>query len=125
MIETSFRLVTNKNECRMKGDGYCPRPLEKTAFLSKKWTLSIIVTVGNFDSLRFNDLLKRIDGITQKTLSERLQELGQYDLVVRKAFPEKPPRVEYSLTPKGQNLRKAVLPLIKMAESGAFARNNE
>lgn len=121
MAETSFRLVTK--ECKMKGDGYCPRPLEKTTFLSRKWTLSIIVTIGNFGSLRFNDLLKRIDGITQKTLSERLQELEQYDLVVRKAFPEKPPRVEYSLTSKGQKLRKAVLPLIKLAESDVFNKS--
>ncbi len=120
MAETSFRLVTK--ECKMKGDGYCPRPLEKTAFLSKKWTLSIIVTIGNFGFLRFNDLLKRINGISQKILSERLQELEEYNLLVRQAFPEKPPRVEYSLTPKGQQLRKAVLPLIKLAESGTFDR---
>ena len=122
MAETSFRVVTNSKECRMKGDGYCPRPLEKTSFLSKKWALSIIVTIGNFGSLRFNDLLKRIDGVSQKILSERLQELEEYDLVTRQAFPEKPPRVEYSLTSKGQKLRKVILPLIKLAESGTFDR---
>lgn len=105
------------DSCRMKGSGYCPRPLEKTTFLSRKWTLSIIVTIGNFGSLRFNDLLRRIDGITQKTLSERLQELERYKLVSRQSFAEKPPRVEYSLTHNGQKVRKAVLPLIKLAES--------
>ena len=108
----------------MKGNGYCPRPLEQAAvFLSRKWTLSIIVTVGNFGSLRFNDLLRRIDGITQKTLSERLQELERYDLVVRRAFAERPPRVEYSLTSKGQKVRKSVLPLLKLAESNAFSKS--
>ncbi len=118
MAETSLRIVTN--ECRMKGNGYCPRPLEKTTFLSRKWTLSIIVTIGNFGSLRFNDLLRRIDGVTQKTLSERLQELEKYSLVERREFAERPPRVEYSLTRNGQKVRKAVLPLIKLAESNAF-----
>jgi len=121
MAETNLQEVSNREECRMRGDGYCPKPLEKAAvFLSKKWTLSIIVTIGNFGTLRFNDLLRRIEGITQKTLSERLQELERYDLVVRHAFPEKPPRVEYSLTSKGQKFRKTVLPLLKLAESNTF-----
>ncbi|MBI2173121.1 MAG: helix-turn-helix transcriptional regulator [Candidatus Aenigmarchaeota archaeon] len=107
----------------MKGNGYCPRPLEQaSAFLSRKWTLSIIVTIGNFGNLRFNDLLRRLDGITQKTLSERLRELEKYDLVERKAFAERPPRVEYSLTLDGQKVRKAVLPLLRLAESNTFSR---
>lgn len=123
MAETGFYVVTNK-ECRMKGDGYCPKPLERAAaFLSKKWALSIIVTIGNFGSLRFNDLLRRIEGITQKTLSERLKELEKYNLVKRDAFYERPPRVEYSLTSNGQKIRKAVLPLLKLAESEDFVKD--
>ncbi len=119
MKETSFYSVTK--ECGMMGNGYCPKPLEQAAvFLSKKWTLSIIVTIGNFGFLRFNDLLRRLNGITQKTLSERLRELERYSLVERKAFPERPPRVEYSLTSNGQKVRKAVLPLLKLVESNAF-----
>ncbi len=122
MAETSLRVVTN--ECRMKGNGYCPRPLEQAAvFLSRKWTLSILVTIGNFGNLRFNDLLRRVDGITQKTLSERLQELEKYNLVERREFAERPPRVEYSLTAKGQKVRKSVLPLLKLAESNAFSKS--
>jgi len=134
MTETSFYTVTDRKSkgaplasidpCRMKGDGYCPIPLEQAAvFLSRKWTLSIIVTIGNFGTLRFNDLLRRIEGITQKTLSERLQELEKHNLIVRHAFPEKPPRVEYSLTYKGQKVRKSILPLIKLAESQMFTRS--
>ncbi|MBI4095976.1 MAG: helix-turn-helix transcriptional regulator [DPANN group archaeon] len=108
----------------MKGSGYCPRPLEQAAvFLSKKWTLSIIVTIGNFGNLRFNDLLRRVDGITQKTLSERLKELEQYNLLTRQAFPEKPPRVEYSLTKNGYKVRRAVLPLLKLAGEKNFTES--
>lgn len=117
MAGTSFHNVTN-NKCKMVGNGYCPKPLEQAAsFLCKKWTLTIIVTIGNFGVLRFNDLLRRIDGITQKTLSERLQDLEKHNLVSRKAFPEKPPRVEYSLTTKGNKLKEMVLPLYDFAES--------
>lgn len=122
MAETSIRLVTN-SECKMKGNGYCPRPLEKTTFLSKKWALSIIVTIGNFGTLRFNDLLNRIGGITQKTLTERLRELERHNLLVRKSFPEKPPRVEYTLTRNGQKVRQAVLPIIELADSDAFSKS--
>ena len=117
MIETSFRDVTN-NKCKMRGDGYCPKPLEQIAsFLCKRWILTIIETIGNFDVLRFNNLLRRIEGITQKTLSERLQDLEKHNLVSRKAFPEKPPRVEYSLTIKGNKLKEAILPLYDFIES--------
>ncbi len=117
MIETSFYNVTN-NECKMAGNGYCPKPLEQVAsFLCKKWTLTIIVTIGNFGVLRFNDLLRRIDGITQKTLSERLKDLEEHNLISRKTFPEKPPHVEYSLTIKGKKLKEAVLPLYSFVES--------
>lgn len=131
MAETSLRTATKSrviqasaDSCGMKGNGYCPKPLEEAAvFLSRKWTLSIIVTIGNFGSLRFNDLLRRMDSITQKTLSERLRELGKYGLVERKAFAEKPPRVEYSLTAKGQKARKSVLPLLRLAESDVFGRS--
>lgn len=122
MAETSIRMETN-SDCGMRGNGYCPKPLEKTAFLSKKWALSILVTIGNFGALRFNSLLKRIDGITQKTLAERLSELEEHNLVVRRAFSEKPPRVEYSLTRNGEKVRKAILPLIRLAESNAFAKH--
>ncbi len=124
MAETSLRVVTNGEKCRMKGSGYCPKPLEQAAvFLNKKWALSIIVTIGNFGNLRFNDLLGRIEGITQKTLSERLKELERYNLVARQAFSERPPRVEYSLTKNGHRFRKAVLPLLKLAESQTFIKN--
>ena len=65
-------------ECKMKGKGYCPRPLEcATSFLSKKWTISLLFTIGNFNKLRFNHLFKRIEGISAKILSERLSELEE------------------------------------------------
>ncbi len=121
MAETSLRPVTNRENCKMIGGGYCPISLEQAAaFLSKKWTLSIVVIIGNFGTLRFNDLLHRIDGMSQKTLSKRLQELEKHGLISRQAFAEKPPRVEYSLTTEGQKLRKAILPLHKLAESNAL-----
>ena len=105
--------------CRMKSsEGYCPKPLESiTDYISKKWTMSIIITMGNFGNLRFNDLLGRIEGATAKIISQRLRELEKEKIVIRKSFNELPPRVEYSLTRRGQKLTKALLPLINWAES--------
>lgn len=110
----------DENCCGMKSvNGYCPKPLESVSdYLSKKWTMSILITIGNFGSLRFNDLLKRMEGATAKIVSHRLKELEEENIITRKSFNEIPPRVEYSLTRKGQKLTKALLPLINWAERG-------
>lgn len=118
-------MVTNKtiqldtNCCKMKSEtGYCPRPLEiASEFLSKKWTMSIIITIGNFGKLRFNELLTRLEGATAKILTDRLKELQKEKIIQRKHYNEMPPRVEYSLTQKGKKLRESLLPLIKWAEN--------
>ena len=55
-------------------------------------------------SIRFNELMKAMSGITQKMLTQQLRELEQDGLVARKVYPEVPPRVEYSITPYGQTL---------------------
>lgn len=117
-MESNGSIQIDTDCCKMKSDeGYCPRPLEAaSAFLSKKWTISIIVTIGNFDNLRFNNLLERIEGATAKTLTERLKELEREGITQRKSYSEIPPRVEYSLTKAGKKLMKALHPLIHWAE---------
>ncbi|MEK6808883.1 MAG: helix-turn-helix domain-containing protein [Nanoarchaeota archaeon] len=98
----------------MKGSGYCPQPLEvANSFLSKKWTISIIITIGNFNILRFNNILDKVQGITAKTLTERLNELKYLGLIKRIIYKEIPPRVEYELTREGKKLMKAIIPLIE------------
>jgi DNA-binding HxlR family transcriptional regulator len=53
---------------------------------------------------RFGELHKSIPGIALKVLSRQLKELEQDGIITRKVFPEIPPRVEYSLTSKGESL---------------------
>jgi DNA-binding HxlR family transcriptional regulator len=55
---------------------------------------------------RFNELKKKIGGISATSLSERLTELEARGVVKRSVYPESPPRVEYSLTDKGKELQR-------------------
>ena len=72
--------------------------------LTKVWTLPVIHALGLKEPARFNELKRRIQGISATSLAERLNELDQRKIIERKVFPETPPRVEYSLTKKGMEL---------------------
>lgn len=72
--------------------------------LSKVWTLPVIHTLGLYQPSRFNELKRRIAGISATSLTERLTELEERRIVARKVYPETPPKVEYSLTEKGWEL---------------------
>lgn len=108
---------SSKESCRMKSSkGYCPKPLEAASdYLSKKWSISLVVTIGNFSHLRFNDIRSRL-GSTAKILSSRLKELEKEGIVKRHSYPEIPPRVEYTLTSNGKKLLRAITPLMNWAE---------
>jgi DNA-binding HxlR family transcriptional regulator len=72
-----------------------------------KWT-AILVHDLSEGARRFSELEHSCSGISPRTLSERLRALEQEDIVVRRSYPESPPRVEYELTAKGE----ALLPII-------------
>src|SRR5438105_2188518 len=79
-------------------------PVARTArIISGKWTLLIIrdLTSG---VKRFHQLERSLQGISPKTLSERLRSLEEEGIIFRQTFAEVPPRVEYSLTEKGNDL---------------------
>jgi len=83
--------------------------------VSKKWTLLIINSLGNHQKLRFNELMKELEGVSPKTLSDTLKVLEAEGLIRRDTYKEIPPRVEYSLKNDGIELRKAIIPLIEWA----------
>jgi DNA-binding HxlR family transcriptional regulator len=94
--------------------GLCPCPLEGIIdTISKKWALFIIHVLGNTPRLRFNELMKELDGISPKTLTDTLVSLQKEGFVGREAFSEIPPRVEYYLTDDGRDLWDAILPLLE------------
>jgi DNA-binding HxlR family transcriptional regulator len=81
--------------------------------ISKKWALLIINALGNCGKLRFNQIMETLEGISPKTLSDTLKELQNEQLIKRESFAEIPPRVEYSLTTDGIELRKSIIPLLE------------
>jgi DNA-binding HxlR family transcriptional regulator len=94
----------------------CLCPLEGVIdVISKKWALLIVNAIGNNGRLRFNALMEELNGISPKTLSDTLKDLQSEDLIKREPFAEIPPRVEYSLTDDGIELRKSIMPLLGWA----------
>jgi len=79
-------------------------PVERAARLvGDRWTLLIIRDLVT-GCKRFSELQKSLQGISSRTLSERLSRLEAEELVTRRVYAEVPPRVEYSLTEKGEAL---------------------
>ena len=86
------------------------------SLIGSKWKLLIIRNLLG-RPWRFNELQKSIDGISQKSLTEALRSMEADGIVIRKAYPEVPPRVEYSLTELGESMR----PIIKAMEDWGSA----
>ncbi|MGW2333913.1 winged helix-turn-helix transcriptional regulator [Streptomyces sp. NPDC001685] len=67
-------------------------------------------------SLRFNELRRRVDGVSEKMLSQTLHALERDGLVHRDAQPTNPPRVDYELTPLGRGVAERLMSLIQFVE---------
>ena len=95
-------------------------PVEYTAsIMGNKWKCLILRELLT-GTKRYNELTKAIVGVSSKVLTENLRELEKDGILSRKVYPEVPPKVEYSLTKKGEDLK----PIIdKMQEYGMKYKN--
>jgi DNA-binding HxlR family transcriptional regulator len=86
--------------------------------LGDKWSILIIFWLSQADGsrMRFSELKRSIDGISQRMLTTTLRNLERDGAVQRHYFPEVPPRVEYELTPLGKSLLIPVEGLLKWVE---------
>lgn len=85
---------------------------EVLARVGDTWSVYVIHILGDAKKLRFNELRREVDGISQRMLTVTLRGLERDGLVVRTVHPEVPPRVEYSLTPLGATLRQLIRGLV-------------
>lgn len=89
------------------------------SLIGSKWKLLIIRNLTK-RPYRFNELLKSIDGLSQKVLTSSLRELESDRIIYRKDYKTNPPKVEYGLTSLGSNLKTI---LDKMADFGDFYKS--
>jgi len=104
----------NRNEVRDALYPDCPIR-NVLSRVGDKWSMLVLFTLENNSSQRFKELQRNIPDISQKMLTATLKTLEGDGLILREAFPEIPPRVEYSLTQKGQSLLPLINNLISWA----------
>jgi DNA-binding HxlR family transcriptional regulator len=96
----------------------CQAPREVLARVGDKWSMLIVMLLGE-GPMRFNELRRTIDGISQRMLTLTLRGLERDGMITRTLFPSIPPRVDYALTPLGHSLAGPVGAL------GGWARANQ
>lgn len=78
------------------------------SLISGKYKMIILYCLMEFNTVRFNELQRYIKRISDKTLSQNLKELEVDGLIIRKMYPQIPPKVEYSLSEKGKSLMQVL-----------------
>lgn len=95
---------------------FCPRYHRAMAILGGRWTQEIVrALLGG--ATRFSEITAAIPGLSDRLLSERLKGLEAEGVVTRTVVPDKPVRVEYRLTDKGNDLAAVVSALARWAET--------
>ena len=86
------------------------QPFEYTLeLIGGKWKMQIIFWLGKKEVLRYGELKKALGSVTHKMLSNQLKELEQDGLIIRKEYPQVPPKVEYRLSEKGSSLEPVMM----------------
>lgn len=90
-----------------------------------KWKLHLMWVLAD-GPVRFGEIRRKLDGVSEKVLSENLRQMEASGIVHRELYPEIPPRVEYSLTALGEDLSAALEPLERWGDRNRaelFSRN--
>ena len=78
------------------------------SLISGKHKMVILYCLMEYQPVRFNEMKRYLGKITDKTLSSNLKELEADRLIVRKEYPQIPPKLEYSLSERGESLMKVL-----------------
>lgn len=91
-------------------------PVEITmSLINSKWTIFIIRDLLT-STMRFGEIKKSLNGISQKVLTSHLRNMEESGLIRRKVYPQVPPKVEYSLTELGLSLKTVINSMHKWGE---------
>ena len=83
--------------------------------VTSKWGVLVLAALRE-GTYRFSELRRRVDGVSEKMLSQTLRALEQDGLIARVAYPEVPPRVEYNLTALGREAAELLVGLVSFIE---------
>lgn len=86
--------------------------------VTSKWGVLVLVALSE-QTLRWSELRRRAQGISEKMLAQTLRTLEEDGLVRRHPYPVIPPRVDYSLTPRGRELAGLLIPLVEWTVTNA------
>ena len=110
-------LEDDNNACNFYGydvDSLMKETSRLRSIITKRGTLEILIPLCcSTDPVRYVTFRKSMKGFSSKTLTIRLKELEKSGILNRQSFNEIPPRVEYRLTPKGQELVGSVINLLQ------------
>ena len=87
-----------------------------TKALGGRWKLYILFILDNGGTVRFGQIKKKLDNISNVMLSKTLKELEQDGIIIRHQYNEVPPHVDYTLTKKGKDVVPALIMLSKWAQ---------
>ena len=87
-----------------------------TKALGGRWKLHILFILDNGGTVRFGQIKKKLDNISNVMLSKTLKELEQDGIIIRHQYNEVPPHVDYTLTEKGKNVVPALILLSEWAQ---------
>jgi DNA-binding HxlR family transcriptional regulator len=109
-------LVSDPPEVCKQDEPACTTVREVLTRVGDKWSVLVIGLLG-YRTMRFTELHRSIEGISQRMLTLTVRQLERDGLVDRTVYPTVPPRVDYSLTPLGYTLLQPVQALAEWAQS--------
>lgn len=104
-------------------DQLCPASFAFNV-ISGKWNLPILAILSENDNIRYNELKRRLHGITGTTLTNSLRDLIEYGIIHREQYNEVPPRVEYSLTSSGKELVPLIESVVEWGQRNIGVKDN-
>jgi DNA-binding HxlR family transcriptional regulator len=120
------RLQVYNSECSFNGYDPADLMLETTRLrklITKRGTLEMLIPLCcSTEPVRHKQFRGLLKGFSSKTLARRLKELEKGGILQRQAFNEIPPRVEYRLTPKGQELVESIINLLQWMRKWSKSR---
>jgi len=106
------------------GEDWCPVTATAT-LIGKKWHTVIVDRLLQMGSMGFNALKDAVDGISSKVLSDALDDLEEMEIITRTILSEKPFRVEYALTDRGEDLEPIIVAMREWGQSHLMPAETE